>query len=166
MVFPAFFHFSLNLAIRSSGSELQSVCFCWLYRASPSLAAKNIINLIFVLTIWWCPCVVSFLPSGRLPISISFSCSFGVLSCSFFWNILLCCLILCLWSPFYRLLDCSSCFSCLPLGGWGWFRALYRLPGGSDWCLPAGGWGWLLSLLWAGPCQRACLEVPVDSGQL
>ena len=31
--------------------------FCGLYRASPSLAAKNIINLISVLTIWWCPCV-------------------------------------------------------------------------------------------------------------
>ena len=28
-------------------------CFCWQYRASPSLAAKNIINLISVLTIWW-----------------------------------------------------------------------------------------------------------------
>ena len=27
-------------------------CFCWLYSASPSLAAKNIINLISVLTIW------------------------------------------------------------------------------------------------------------------
>ena len=34
-------------------------CFCWLYRASPSLAAKNIINLISVLTTWWCPCVES-----------------------------------------------------------------------------------------------------------
>ena len=33
--------------------------FCWLYRASPSLAAKNIVNLISVLTIWWCPCVES-----------------------------------------------------------------------------------------------------------
>ena len=32
-------------------------CFCWLYRASSSLAAKNIINLISVLTIWWHPCV-------------------------------------------------------------------------------------------------------------
>ena len=32
-------------------------CFCWLYRASPSLAAKNIISLISVLPIWWCPCV-------------------------------------------------------------------------------------------------------------
>ena len=36
-------------------------CFCWLYRASPSLAAKNIINLISVLTIWWCPYVESSL---------------------------------------------------------------------------------------------------------
>ena len=27
-------------------------CFCWLYRASPSLASKNIINLISVLTIY------------------------------------------------------------------------------------------------------------------
>ena len=36
-------------------------CFCWLYGASPSSAAKNIINLISVLTIWWCPCVESSL---------------------------------------------------------------------------------------------------------
>ena len=36
-------------------------CFCWVYRASPSFAAKNIINLISVLTIWWCPCVESSL---------------------------------------------------------------------------------------------------------
>ena len=34
-------------------------CSCWLYTASPSLAAKNIINLILVLTIWWCPYVES-----------------------------------------------------------------------------------------------------------
>ena len=34
-------------------------CFCWLYKASPSLAAKNIINLILVLMIYWCPCVES-----------------------------------------------------------------------------------------------------------
>ena len=37
------------------------VLFCWLYRISPSLAAKNILNLISVLTIWWCPCVESSL---------------------------------------------------------------------------------------------------------
>ena len=35
-------------------------CFCWFYRASPSLAAKNIINLILVLTVLWCPCVEVF----------------------------------------------------------------------------------------------------------
>ena len=32
-------------------------CFCWLYRASPSVAAKNIISLISILAICWCPCV-------------------------------------------------------------------------------------------------------------
>ena len=64
MVFSTFFNFSLNLAIRSSWSEPQSapsLGFCWLYRASPSLAAKNIINLISVSTIWWCPCIESSL---------------------------------------------------------------------------------------------------------
>jgi len=40
-------------------------CFCWLYRASPSLATKNIINLILVLTIWWCPFVVFSCVVGR-----------------------------------------------------------------------------------------------------
>ena len=38
--------------IVSSGS-----CFCWLHRVSLSSAAKNVINVISVLTIWWCPCV-------------------------------------------------------------------------------------------------------------
>ena len=33
----------------------------WSDTASPSLAAKNIINLILVLTIWWCPGVESSL---------------------------------------------------------------------------------------------------------
>ena len=36
-------------------------CFCWLYRTFPPLAAKNIINLISVLTIWWCPSIESSL---------------------------------------------------------------------------------------------------------
>ena len=34
-------------------------CSCWLSRASSSSAAKNIINLILVLAIWWCLCVES-----------------------------------------------------------------------------------------------------------
>ena len=37
------------------------LCFCWLCRASPSLAAKNIIHLILVLISWRCPCVQSSL---------------------------------------------------------------------------------------------------------
>ena len=36
-------------------------CFCWLYRASPSLAGKNTINLILILTIWSWPCIEYFL---------------------------------------------------------------------------------------------------------
>ena len=50
---------SLNLAIRSTWWATISPrsCFCWLYRTSPSLAAKKIINLIFILTILWYPCV-------------------------------------------------------------------------------------------------------------
>ena len=28
--------------------------FCWLYRASPFSTAKNAINLVSELTIWWC----------------------------------------------------------------------------------------------------------------
>ena len=63
MVFPTFFNLSLNLAIGVhdlSHSPLP-VLFFWLYRASPSLAAKNIINLILVLAIWWCPSVKSSL---------------------------------------------------------------------------------------------------------
>ena len=33
------------------------VLFSWLCGASPPLAGKNIINMISVLTIWWCLCV-------------------------------------------------------------------------------------------------------------
>ena len=39
-----------------SHSQLQILLF-WLNRASPSLASKIIVNLILVLTIWWCPSV-------------------------------------------------------------------------------------------------------------
>ena len=36
-------------------------CFCWLNRASSSFTAKNIIGLILISAIWWCPCVESSL---------------------------------------------------------------------------------------------------------
>ena len=54
MVSPTLFNLSLNFAISCSWSEPQSAL---VYRASPSLATKNIINLILVLAICWCPCV-------------------------------------------------------------------------------------------------------------
>ena len=38
---------------------------CWLHRTSSSSAAKNIINLVSVLIIWWCPCVVIFCVIAR-----------------------------------------------------------------------------------------------------
>ena len=41
--------------------------FCWLYRASPSSAANNIINLILIMTICWCPCVESLKESYDKP---------------------------------------------------------------------------------------------------
>ena len=44
----------------SSGS-----CFCWLYRASSSWTAKNIISVISSLTFWWCPCVESSHVAGK-----------------------------------------------------------------------------------------------------
>ena len=35
--------------------------FFWQHTVSPSLATKNVINLISVLPIWWCPCISSSL---------------------------------------------------------------------------------------------------------
>ena len=58
--FPYFLQFKsefCNKEFMTWGTVSFWSCFCWLYRASPSLAAKNIINLISILTIWWCPCV-------------------------------------------------------------------------------------------------------------
>ena len=61
VIFPAFFSISLNLAIRSSWSEPQSApCLVFAdHIVSPSLATKNIINLILELTTWWIPSVES-----------------------------------------------------------------------------------------------------------
>ena len=62
--FPYFLQFKSefgNKEVMIKATVYSRSCFCWLQRASPSLAAKNIINLISVLTIWWCPCVESSL---------------------------------------------------------------------------------------------------------
>ena len=44
-----------------SATVSSASCFCWLYRASPSWNAKNIINLVSALSFWWYPCVEIFL---------------------------------------------------------------------------------------------------------
>ena len=71
---------------------------------------------------------------GWLPIFTSLSCSSGVLSCSFLWNIFSCHLILsnllCLWSLLLRLQNCNfSCFWCL-------FLVSGFLPGSGTWDPP------------------------------
>ena len=58
--FPYFLHFKSEFGNKEfmiwATVSFQS-CFYWLYRATPSLAAKNSLNLISVLTIWWRSCV-------------------------------------------------------------------------------------------------------------
>ena len=82
--------------------------FCWLYRASPSLAAKNIINLVLVLTIWWCPCVDSSL--GLLKKCV-FSCSFHTVPSIFCWwnSVSLCSASLCTPRPKSLVILSISC---------------------------------------------------------
>ena len=61
--FPYFFQFKSEFGKKEFmiwATVSSWSCFCWLYRASPSYA-KNIINMILVLTIWWCACVESSL---------------------------------------------------------------------------------------------------------
>jgi len=43
-----------NKEFMISATVSSQSCFCWLYRDSTSLTAKNIINLISILTIQWC----------------------------------------------------------------------------------------------------------------
>ena len=60
LVFPYFLQFKYefcNKELMIWATVSSRSCFCWVYRASPSLAAKNIINLILLLSIWWCLCV-------------------------------------------------------------------------------------------------------------
>ena len=69
--------------------------------------------------------------SEILPISTSVSCLSWILFCFFIWEIIFCFFIvfkfLWLWFSFWRLQDCSFCFSCLYSGGWGYLRSLCKL---------------------------------------
>ena len=61
--FPYFLQFKSEFDNKESriwATVSPQSCFCWLYRAYYR-AAKNIINLLSVLTIWWCLCVESSL---------------------------------------------------------------------------------------------------------
>ena len=78
MVFPNFLQFQSefgNKEFMISATVSSQSYFCWLYRASPSLAAKNIISLISVLTIWWCPCVESSLVLLEEGVCLASACS-------------------------------------------------------------------------------------------
>ena len=58
--FPSFLQFKSEFCNKEFviwATVISQSCFCWLNSTSPSLSAKNIINLISVLAIWWCPCV-------------------------------------------------------------------------------------------------------------
>ena len=62
--FPYFIQFKSefgNKEFRIWATVSSWSCFCWLYRASPPLTTKNIINLILKLTIWWRPWLESSL---------------------------------------------------------------------------------------------------------
>ena len=59
-IFPYFLQFKSEFGNKEFmiwATVSSQSCFCWLYIASPYLAAKNTINLILLLTIWWWPCV-------------------------------------------------------------------------------------------------------------
>ena len=169
--FLVYFHFSYCI-----------IFVCLFFKSSNSLLNMSYIFSVFASILFprsWIifSVIILIYFSGRLPVSISLSSS-EVSSCSFWnkkeyiWNIFLCCLILsnflCMWAPFCRLQDCgSSCFWCVTLGcrvGSGSYVGF--LVGGAGTCLPTGGWNWILSLRWAGPCQRACPEVAFGSRQL
>ena len=61
--FPYFLQFKSGFGNKEFMSEPRSApgLLCWMLRASLSSPVKNIINLILVLTIWWCPSVESSL---------------------------------------------------------------------------------------------------------
>ena len=121
-------------------------CFCWLYRTSPSLAAKNIISLVSVLTVWWCPCVVlslhdctshSELPGRHFPSSLSIADEETVLGKV--TNIKIKIKIIWLWSlPLTTVLHCWIC--CQKYRGYpelnskGWVMVTKNIKYWLTWC--------------------------------
>ena len=85
---------------------------------------------------------------------------FCVLSCSFIWNIVFCCLNLsfCVCSPTGCRIIVPLAFGVCPLVDRASLRGLCRPPGVKDWCLLTGGQSWILSLWWARLCQGVYLR--------
>ena len=146
--------------------------YCWFFSSSRCLLNISCIfsihtSILFLRSWIIFPIITLNSFSGRLPVSSLFIWSCGILPCPFICNIFLCHLILskllCLLSPFIRLQGhSSSCFWCLPLGGWGWSKGLFRLLGGRDCYLCSGGWCWVFSLWRPGPRQVECFGVSVS----
>ena len=80
--------------------------FCWLYRAPPIWAAKNIISLILVLTIWWCPYVESSFVLFAMTSALSWQTSVSLLRFVLQGQI---CLLLQLCSTLCDPMDCIAC---------------------------------------------------------
>ena len=97
----------------------------------------------------------------KMSTSTSLSCSSGVLSCSFLWDIFLCHLCLCFCgfhSAGCRVVALLASVDLSPCG-WGWSQGLVLASWGEDWFVSTAGWSWVLFLLWAGPCQGLCLVI-------
>ena len=67
MVFLTFFNLSLlcNKELMMWATISSRFYFSWLHRTSPILTAENVISMISVLTIWWCPCIRSSLVKNK-----------------------------------------------------------------------------------------------------
>ena len=118
-------------------------CLCWLYRTSLSSSAKNIINLISVLIIWWCLCVkpslVLFLKCVAMT-SASLDKSANILI-RFLKGLLL----------FFQLIFLSSNFASLSLSLWNYWKQL----------LPS----WIGVLMWKCPYTNCMCPVPLVGKQ-
>ena len=88
--------------------------------------------------------------SGSLPISTSFSCFSGILSCPFIWDITFYFFILTFCKMVFVLATVGVWFFLLLLSAYWWkrLRGLCKLLDGRDWLWE----NWVL-LWWAGPCS-------------
>ena len=114
LLIPSSAFFISIIVLFNNVSSLYLLALCQNFLCLLILCLHSFSKIMDIFTIF---SLNSFL--GALPISTSFTCSSGVLSCFFIWNTFLCLLILSnflhLWAMFCRLqCSSSSCFWCLP----------------------------------------------------